>query len=87
MSAGLFGPVLCLLLWLLEDDCFLDLLLELFCRDEERLFFFLGLTAEKLLGDQHSKTKCKQIWIYNHVLSEWKFLLSNGGLVIESDVK
>lgn len=44
MSAGLLGPVLCLLLWLLEDD-FLGLLFELFCREELCLFFFLGLTV------------------------------------------
>lgn len=47
MSAGLLGPVLCLLLWLLEGASFLDLLFKRFCRDEDCLFFFLGLTAEQ----------------------------------------
>lgn len=49
MSAGLLGPVLCLLL--LEDDGFLALLFELFCRDEACLFFFLGLTVGKKKSD------------------------------------
>lgn len=45
MSAGLLGPVLCLL-----ADGFLDLLFKLFCRDEDDcccLFFFLGLTVKR----------------------------------------
>lgn len=45
MSAGLLGPVLCLL-----ADAFLDLLFKLFCRDEDDcccLFFFLGLTVNR----------------------------------------
>ena len=44
MSAGLLGPVLCLLL----EVGFLDLLLELFCRDVDILFFFLGLTVKQV---------------------------------------
>lgn len=45
MSAGLLGPDFGLLVGVLEDDCFLGLLLELFGRDEDCLFFFLGLTV------------------------------------------
>lgn len=56
MSAGLLGPVLCLLL---EDEDFLDLLFELFCPDED-LFFFLGLTVEQQQEKKgkHCVTEC-----------------------------
>lgn len=69
MSAGLLGPVLCLPLWLLEEADFFDLLFELFCRDEDCLFFFLGLTVEE---ERHGEEAEVQINMYNAAVSLMK---------------
>lgn len=73
MSAGLLGPVLCLPLWLLEEADFFDLLFELFCRDEDCLFFFLGLTVEEERRREEAEV---EINMYNAALS-WNQSTSN----------